>query len=428
MPNRTTYPPASRRSERLKTEDQDHQDQDHQDQDHQDQDHQDQDHQDQDHQDQDHQDQDHQDQDHQDQDHQDQDHQGQDKMADAAPNLHAAGLEELDRLREEIARLRAERDTPNSRRSTTVDSAFGGMTFTAKGMAALPAFRTFTGVDGANPRYDRKEKARANDPPKFRGDKALFDNWVHKVADKFEEDEPIFRTERSRMRYLMSLLEGAAEKSVEARHQSTTRPFSCLAEMIQVLAAAYHDPNQATAARTALLEHHYDPRKNNDIHTFIADFNTLAMKARIPEDQWKANLWDHIPPKLDSRLLQDAEDEDISYEEFCDRVARAAYSTQRDYDLRQKERRSREIDETSGSRPRRDNGKGWHSSKPASKPKTSSDTGRALSAAEKKVHWDANTCFNCGKTGHQAAGCPRKKEIATVEVGSSSSSDESGKE
>jgi hypothetical protein len=253
----------------------------------------------------------------------------------------------------------------------------------------------------------------------------VFDNWARKVADKFEEDEPIFRTERSRMRYLMSLLEGSAERSVEARHQSATRPFSCLAEMIQVLAAAYHDPNQATAARTALREHHYDPRGNPDIHGFIADFNSLATKARIPEDQWKGNLWDHIPPLLDPRLLHDAEDEDISYEEFCDRVAKAAYSTQRDYDIRQKERRSREPGESNGSRTRRDDGKGRRSSNSVSKPKTSSDTGRALSAAEKKVHWDANTCFNCGKTGHQAAGCPRKKKIATVEVGSSSSSDKS---
>jgi len=130
---------------------------------------------------------------------------------------------------------------------------------------------------------------------------------------------------------------------------------------------------------------------------------------------------------MDPGLLQAAEDEEVTYEEFCSGVARAAYRTQREYAFRQKERRSRGTGEPSGFHPRRDDGKGRHGSKPASKPKTSSDTGKALSEAEKKVHWEANTCFNCGKTGHQAAGCPSKKKIAKVEV-DSSSSDESGKE
>ncbi|RYP67281.1 hypothetical protein DL770_008648 [Monosporascus sp. CRB-9-2] len=46
-------------------------------------------------------------------------------------------------------------------------------------MAAWPAFRKFAGVNGANPNYNRKEKAHANDPAKFSGNKTKFDAWVH---------------------------------------------------------------------------------------------------------------------------------------------------------------------------------------------------------------------------------------------------------
>jgi hypothetical protein len=291
-------------------------------------------------------------------------------MPDATPNpldaeraeLRRQG-EELRQLREELMHLRATReDTPldsdldRSRRSTTVNSAFGGTVFKPSGVAALPAFKPFTGVDGANPKYDRKEKARAGDPGKFSGDMTLFDNWVYKLADKLEEVEPIFRTEKSRMRFLMNMVEGEAMMSIETRYRSTTRPFSCLAEMIQVLSAAYHDPNQASAARKALRKHYYTLGKSGDIHAFISQFNALAMKAEIPESQWKVNLWDRIPPHIDGRLLHDSEDDNVGYEAFCNFVAKAVYSNQRGYEQRWHERHPRDAKPNAG------------------KPKVSSDT------------------------------------------------------
>ena len=94
----------------------------------------------------------------------------------------SAQAAEFAELRAEIARLRAERnetqDADRHRRSTTVDSAIGGTVFKAAGIAALPAFVAFDGDQGVNPNYDRKEKARANDPAKFGGDRATFDTWI----------------------------------------------------------------------------------------------------------------------------------------------------------------------------------------------------------------------------------------------------------
>jgi hypothetical protein len=335
---------------------------------------------------------------------------------------------ELHELREEIARLRAERershlpdhDHDRSRRSATVGSAFGGTIFQPRGIAALPAFRPFEGPSRTNPLYNYKEKARANDPPKFGGDRTLFDSWVHKLAGKFEEDISTFRTEKSRMLHLMSLLEGPAERSVEARFQSTTRPFSCLAEMIQVLAAAYHDSNQATSARSALHTLRYVPGKV-DIHTFIAEFNALATKAEIPDHTWKGNLWDHIPPDLDPRLLHESEDESVSYETFCEHITKAAFSHQRAYELRRQFHRPQ-----TSKPPSRANTLNVPALKNTKTPVTSANLGRALTEDEKRLHWDADTCFSCGKTGHRSAECPVKRDhkMASTEARESDSEKE----
>ncbi|RYO76498.1 hypothetical protein DL764_010292 [Monosporascus ibericus] len=100
---------------------------------------------------------------------------------------------ELQKLRDEIARLEAGQsrhtsipsdDANRLRRENIIDSVFGSTsTFRPTGMAAWPVFRKFAGNNGANLGYDRKEKARANDPVKFSGDKTKFDAWKAKIAE-----------------------------------------------------------------------------------------------------------------------------------------------------------------------------------------------------------------------------------------------------
>lgn len=110
-----------------------------------------------------------------------------DEMAEEENNQRGSLPGELELLRQRIAELEAERENRSQRsgsaeanrfgREITVEtSAFGGSSFRATGMAAWPIFKMFDGEDGVNPKYDRKEKSRADNPPKFSGDKRLFDN------------------------------------------------------------------------------------------------------------------------------------------------------------------------------------------------------------------------------------------------------------
>ena len=375
------------------------------------------------------------------------------------PNEMMAGqsdlLARLAALEAENERLRAVTPGLNDgrRAATPADSAFGGTKFTPIGMAADKAFQPYgSDQETKNPDYSDKAKNRAENPGKFNGDQEEFDGWVRRVADKFLEDNSIFRTERSRMAFLMTQLEGEPLRSIEVRYQSPTDPFSCVAEMVQVLEAAYHDPNQASTARAELSRLRYAPGEKANIHRFIAQFNTLAQKAEIPKSSWKTLLWEHIPSYLNHQLLEDSKDPCISYEAFCNKVANSAYSYQRGYELRQennhrkkekaahndRSNRTRKTDQkTSGEgQPR----KPIASKANHAKPVTSREVRRALTQDEKKVHWDAGTCFICGEADHESTECPDRKATTSVKAlgareptkdeakGLASSDSESGKE
>jgi hypothetical protein len=174
-------------------------------------------------------------------------------------------------LREENAELRARardsadgidtRERNRREQSTAFGSSSGGpaaTSFEPIGKAAWPAFKKFTGEDGEDRRYNDKSKTRTKKQAKFGGDKAEFHPFLIRLRDKFVEDEATFRNEVSRMAYLYSLLEAKAMCAVEARYASDTRPFTCVAEMIQVLEPAFGNPNEFTEANDALCKHIYD--------------------------------------------------------------------------------------------------------------------------------------------------------------------------
>ena len=339
-------------------------------------------------------------------------------------------LAELAALRAENEQLRAATPMTDDRRAATpANSAFGGQKFTPTGIAAKVAFAPY-GSDQytANPGYDRKARATAIDPGQFDGNKNKFDGWITRLADKLQEDNETFKTERSRMALINSLVTEAPQRLIRSRYESDTNPYSCAAEMIQVLATVYHDVNQALAARAQLSKMMYEPGGKLDIYQYIAEVNSLADRASIPDTERKTILWEHIPPHLDHQLLGISQNPLITYEEFTKTVANAAYSHQRSYELRQESNR-RKKDEASRrdrpDRPRENDRYRPETARPRSpinpkpkhdKPTTVLEARRALTEREKQVHWEADTCFICGKTGHKSMDCPSRERLPSVKA------------
>jgi hypothetical protein len=75
-----------------------------------------------------------------------------------------------------------------------------------------------TPVDAFNPAYKDRAKTRKKHLGIFKGDKTKFDNWLRKLADKFKEDITTFRSEKSRMQYIILQLKGDAEGFIETRY------------------------------------------------------------------------------------------------------------------------------------------------------------------------------------------------------------------
>ena len=316
-------------------------------------------------------------------------------------------------LQAEIDRLRAD---AIGRESTPVDSAFGGTKFAASGVAAKAAFAPYGDNQNAvNPRYSRKAKPTSIDPGTFEGNKDEFDGWIVKLADKFEEDNETFKKERSRMALINNLVSGAPQRLLRTRYESETNPYSSAAEMVQVLSTVYRNVNQASTARTKLSKMMYEPGGKLDIYQYIAEINSLADQAGIPEAERKTILWEHIPPHLDHQLLGMSQKSSVTYEEFTTLVANAAYSQQRSYELRRESRRKKE---DSNDNPKNDpKPRKTPRPKPAGgKPATVLSVHRALTEDEKRVHWDAGTCFICGKSGHKGVDCPDRGEIRAVKA------------
>lgn len=342
---------------------------------------------------------------------------GQDTQNNANIESRLDALEAL--IRRSLVDTAAASNAGQARSATPYDSAFGGVSFQPSGAAMREGFAPFTDPPdpkAENEQYDEKAKARGNDPSMFSGDEG-FDTWVVELDDKFMEDVKTYRTERSRMAYMMTRLEGDAKAALSPRYNKGT--FRCVAEMVQVLSASYHDPNRTSAARQKLASMRF--KLGDSIHKFIADFNATVQEANVAPADFKMTLWEHIPASLDPRLLRDSKDSTVSYEDFCSLIADAAFSNQKAFEDRKRNRPSKDTSDP-GSRSQtrdtqRNNARGPRQqsnsfrcapspARVGTAPPNRQQARRALTPAELDAHRAAGTCYTCGERGHRAADCP----------------------
>ena len=315
-----------------------------------------------------------------------------------------------------LAQLEAT-DVRNTRGITPDQSAFGGANFQPTGFAAKKVFRPY-GIDqdAKNPNYDPKAKRSGVDPGVFKGDKEVFDKWVTKLADKFDDDDNTFKKERSRMAVVNAITEGSANDLLEGRYRSEEMPFRNAAEMIATLEAVYHDNNQGSKAREELRHLKYDPAdKNMDIHKFIGRVNSLADKANIAKEDRKMVLYEHIPAYINPQLLGDSKDFLISYESFAGKVADSALAQQRAFEERREKKGFKDNGRDSERKKSRSQRRDHSVSKKTKDNFTAgSSEGTEMADRVKEELKKEGKCFLCRKEGHIAKKCPDKKTIAAL--------------
>lgn len=125
-----------------------------------------------------------------------------------------------------------------------MNSVFGGAEFKPYGIVARIVFELYGNNQNAkNPAYDRTARKTGIDPGIFNGNKDRFDKWITKIANKFVKDDEIYKTKKSRMAVINSLIKGFANDFIQGRYKSTIIFFSSAAEMVATLAVIYHDDN-----------------------------------------------------------------------------------------------------------------------------------------------------------------------------------------
>lgn len=326
------------------------------------------------------------------------------------PSMAATQADRLQALEDLVARMQG-----NNRGVTPINSAFGGKAFKPTGQAALKAFEPYgSDQNEDNPQFDKTARKSGLKPDEFRGDKETFDDWIIAVADMMTDDNPTYRTERSRMAALFNLVKDNARGLIRSRYQSVERPFSGVAEMIATLAAVYHDDNQVIKAQETLKTMMFDPaNKEVDIHMFIGQLNKVADQAEISHDNRarKDTLLQHIPAWLDNRLLSDVKNPDVSYETFTNLVANAAVQQQRGYAERKKRDANRPKTSGSSGQPIKRN---WPKALESNKDKIKVPGLKKLSPAEEEAHREKRLCFLCHKSGHMARECSDKPAVAAL--------------
>ncbi|KAM4061293.1 hypothetical protein HRG_007421 [Hirsutella rhossiliensis] len=178
-----------------------------------------------------------------------------------------------------------------------------------------------------------------------------FESWIKQVEGKFEEDNDTFASEKTRINFVITRLEGTAYKTGEGRHHSLTRPFTTLAELIQVLQTAHTNPNKGADARAQLRVCKYDWKK--DFNIFLGEFNSMYEAAGYQPSMQKQTLWDSLPAPVNQAVVERVYDTKVRYEDFCESAQHQVFVARHNFSEAQKKRNH---SSSSGSRGVRNNG------------------------------------------------------------------------
>ncbi|KAI9037663.1 uncharacterized protein KD926_000079, partial [Aspergillus affinis] len=162
-----------------------------------------------------------------------------------------------------------------------------------------------------------RRSAKMPDPPLLDdGKKVRFDDWQIRIYDKLDANADHFETTKAEMTYVKSRLEGRAAEHIIARsRRNSLNPYKNVEDIMDHLRSIYEDPYRKTNAQSKLRQ--LTMKVSDRFTEFISTFTLIVSEAELAKEEWKENLYQRLPPRLQTQLDDPSSDPNVDYENFC---------------------------------------------------------------------------------------------------------------
>ncbi len=246
---------------------------------------------------------------------------------------------------------------------------------------------------------DHHKSVKLPDSPIFTGtDDSIWETWNIKIADKLDANANHYSTEKIRIAYVVSRLEGDADQQTYAKRRvDASSPYQSLSELLKHLKGIYEDQDLIRKCRR---EYVALKQLNKPFSSFYSEFTRIFSFLNYDD----ATLMNDIQNKINNRL-QDALSvcpiEFSSLDKFKIFLQDVNNKQRVNYQLRGEQRTVKSI---AASKKRF-----VPSSTPASTSATSYVRSATFSTPESERSRMSITCFNCKVSGHLSKDCSHLK-------------------
>ena len=268
------------------------------------------------------------------------------------------------------------------------------------------------------------------DPSVYTGQAADLERFISQLNNKLEANADRYPTERERVIYAYSRLEGKAAQDLQGYFRRGSNGILTVNSFVEHLERRYGDPFKSVTARAAWL----DLRQRNMSFTdFLTQFENLANIAGISDPQRMKEQLEHAMSREMKRHLI----YQVPYPETFQALAARCLQIESREKLVNRSLNATATATTPRHQPALPTATRTETATPVVERTTTHggnlmDLSRnrgPLSQEEKQRRRDNNLCLYCGGIGHIARECPnRATRIAEMELADIEVNDQSGKE
>jgi len=240
---------------------------------------------------------------------------------------------------------------------------------------------------------------RVPEPPTFDKSREKLEGFVAQLWIKLFSDPSRFSTPALRMGYTFNQLEGRAQAQILPFVQNWAFQLGDTDYIIQILEAAFDDPDPAATARTKLLSL---KQGKKEFTAYFAEFQMLMSKLNWGEHAKLDALKEGVSIELRCQLL--GQTQSLSFDQFV------GLCQQLDSEIRalQLHEGRHHTSHQNQPRPQNTSPPATNQSATAPGPMDLSVSRKKLSEQESAARPREGRCLYCGGLGHMAAQCPNK--------------------